>query len=92
MSRITRGLTPRWRWRPVLAAAALVAGAGFAAVPSQVAEAASICPDANVASFGPNVCVFTDTMSQAAIQHDLDSIATQQVPVGSQFNSQRYGR
>jgi len=90
MSRITRGLTPRWRWRPVLAAAALVAGAGFAAVPSQVAEAASICPDASVASFGPNVCVFTDTMSQAAIQHDLDSIATQQVPVGSQFNSQRY--
>ena len=91
MSRITRGLTPRWRWRPVLAAAALVAGAGFAAVPSQVAAAAgSICPDANVASFGPNVCVFTDTMSQAAIQHDLDSIATQQVPVASQFNSQRY--
>jgi hypothetical protein len=29
-------------------------------------------------------------MSQAAIQHDLDSIATQQVPVDSQFNSQRY--
>src|SRR5690242_6730281 len=90
MSRITRGLARRCRWRPVLVAAALVAGAGFAAVPSQIAEAASICPDANVASFGPNVCVFTDTMSQAAIQHDLDSIATQQVPVGSQFNSQRY--
>src|SRR5205823_8202750 len=91
MSRITRRLTPRWRWRPVLAAVALVAGAGFAAAPSQVAAAAgSICPDANVASFGPNVCVFTDTMSQAAIQHDLDSIATQQVPVASQFDSQRY--
>ena len=91
MSRITRGLTPRWRWRPVLAAAALVAGAGFAAAPSQVAvAAASICPDANVASFGPDVCVFTDTMSQAAIQHDLDSIATQQVPVAAQFDSQRY--
>jgi hypothetical protein len=43
-----------------------------------------------VAAFGPNVCVFTDTMSQAAIQKDLDSIATQQVPVASQFNSQRY--
>jgi hypothetical protein len=91
MSRITRGLTPRWRWRPVLATAALVAGAGFAAVPSQVAAAApSICADASVASFGPNVCVFTDTMSQSAIQHDLDSIATQQVPVAAQFNSQRY--
>jgi len=91
MSRITRGLTPRRRWRPVLAAAALVAGAGIAAVPAQAAVAGtSICPDANVASFGPNVCVFTDTMSQAAIQHDLDSIATQQVPVASQFDSQRY--
>ncbi|HXD28081.1 MAG TPA: adenylyl cyclase [Arthrobacter sp.] len=29
-------------------------------------------------------------MSQAAIQKDLDSIATQQVPVASQFSSQRY--
>jgi hypothetical protein len=64
---------------------------GFAAVPSHAAAAASsVCPDANVAAFGPNVCVFTDTMSQAAIQKDLDSIATQQVPVASQFNSQRY--
>ena len=91
MNRITRGFTPRWRWHRILAAAALVAGVGFAAVPSQAATAASsICPDANVAAFGPNVCVFTDTMSQAAIQKDLDSIATQQVPVASQFNSQRY--
>ena len=91
MNRITRGFILRWRWRRILAAAALVAGVGFAAVPSQAATAASsICPDANVAAFGPNVCVFTDTMSQAAIQKDLDSIATQQVPVASQFNSQRY--
>ena len=91
MNRITRGFIPRWRWRRILAAAALVAGVGFAAVPSQAATAASsICPDANVAAFGPNVCVFTDTMSQAAIQKDLDSIATQQVPVASQFSSQRY--
>ncbi|MGH3160827.1 MAG: adenylyl cyclase [Streptosporangiaceae bacterium] len=91
MNRITRGFIPRRRWCRILAAAALVAGVGFAAVPSQAATAASsICPDANVAAFGPNVCVFTDTMSQAAIQHDLDSIATQQVPVASQFNSQRY--
>ena len=91
MNRITRGFSPRWRWHRISAAAALVAGVGFAAVPSQAATAApSICPDANVAAFGPNVCVFTDTMSQAAIQHDLDSIATQQVPVASQFSSQRY--
>jgi hypothetical protein len=91
MNRITRGFIPRRRWRRILAAAALVAGVGFAAVPAHAAAAASsICPDANVAAFGPNVCVFTDTMSQAAIQKDLDSIATQQVPVASQFNSQRY--
>jgi hypothetical protein len=91
VNRITRGFIPRWRWRRILAAAALVAGVGFAAVPSQAATAASsICPDANVAAFGPNVCVFTDAMSQAAIQKDLDSIATQQVPVASQFSSQRY--
>ena len=43
-----------------------------------------------MAAFGPNVCVFNDTMSQAAIQADLNSIATQQVPVASQFDSQRY--
>ena len=91
MNTITRGFIPRRRWRRILAAAALVAGVGFAAVPAHAAAAASsICPDANVAAFGPNVCVFTDTMSQAAIQKDLDSIATQQVPVASQFNSQRY--
>jgi hypothetical protein len=89
MNRITRGSIPRRRWRRILVAAALVAGAGFAAVPSLVANAdSSICPDANVAAFGPDVCVFTDTMSQAAIQKDLDSIATQQVP--NQFGTQRY--
>jgi hypothetical protein len=49
-----------------------------------------LCPDAASAQFGPNVCVFSDTMSQAAIQADLNAIATQQVPVGSQFDSNRY--
>jgi hypothetical protein len=89
MNRITRGFIPGRRWRRILVVAALVAGAGFAAVPSQVANAdSSICADANVAAFGPDVCVFTDTMSQAAIQKDLDSIATQQVP--NQFGTQRY--
>jgi hypothetical protein len=82
-------------------AAALIAGAAVAAVPAaavaspttagQATPASpSLCPGANVASFGSNVCVFSDTMSQATIQADLDSIATQQVPVASQFTSQRY--
>lgn len=97
----TRGFTARWRWRPALAAMALVAGTGLAgtaaAMPAQAAAtapaaaaAASLCPDANVAAFGPNVCVFSPAMSQAAIQNDLNAIATQQVPVASQFSSQRY--
>src|SRR5260370_9622841 len=92
MHRITRGILACWLRGPVMVVAALVAGAGFAAVPSQMASAAdsSICPGANVAAFGPDVCVFNDTMSQTAIQNDLNSIATQQVPVASQFDSQRY--
>jgi hypothetical protein len=79
---------------------ALAAGTGFAgftaaapqaaAAPAQAVAAASICPDANVAAFGPNVCVFSPAMSQAAIQGDLNAIAAQQVPVASQFSSQRY--
>jgi hypothetical protein len=104
MRPITRGITVRWQplaaRRPaarILVAVALAAGAGFAAAPSLAAQAvpaaaaaASICPDANVAAFGPNVCVFTPAMSQAAIQNDLNAIAVQQVPVASQFSSQRY--
>src|ERR1700750_356402 len=93
MNRITRDLPAARRWRSVLAAAALVAGAGFAVAVSPAAAAAatgspSICPDANVAAFGPNACVFNDTMSQAAIQADLDNIASQQMP--NQFGTQRY--
>jgi len=101
MKRIVPGFTGRWRRYPVaLASAALVAGAALAAVPSQAASAAttspaagpssSLCPGATVAAFGPDVCVFNDTMSQTTIQNDLNAIATQQVPVASQFSSQRY--
>jgi hypothetical protein len=87
--------------RSLVIAAALTAGS-LAAVPATAAVAASsapaapaasaqsLCPDAASAAFGPNVCVFSDTMSQAAIQADLNAIATQQVPVGSQFDSNRY--
>ncbi|MDX6341913.1 MAG: hypothetical protein QOH87_2051 [Trebonia sp.] len=87
----------------ILAAGALVAGA-LAAVPASAAvtgpaspaaaaspaAGTSLCPDAESTTFGPNVCVFNDTMSQAAIQADLNAIATQQVPVASQFDSGRY--
>ena len=96
----------RWRSALVAVALAAGTGfAGFtaaapqaAATPAQAAAvahaqataAASICPDATVAAFGPNVCVFSPAMSQAAIQSDLNAIAAQQVPVASQFSSQRY--
>jgi hypothetical protein len=71
-------------------AQAAAAPAQAAAAAPQAAAATSLCPDANVAAFGPNVCVFSPTMSQAAIQSDLNAIAAQQVPVASQFSSQRY--
>ena len=95
----------RLRVRPLIIAAALVAGA-LAAVPASAAvigssspstavssapsATASLCPDADTATFGPNVCVFTPAMTQAAVQADLNAIATQQVPVGAQFDSDRY--
>src|ERR1035438_9668586 len=99
---MTRTFTARGRPGPAMyVAAALIAGAGLAAVPAAAAASAatgarpaqapsSLCPGANVAAFGSNVCVFSDTMSQATIQADLDNISTQQVPVASQFSSQRY--
>src|SRR5580698_3327199 len=92
--------------RPLILAAALVAGV-LAAVPAASAavvgsspttavssapsSASSLCPDAETATFGPNVCVFTPSMSQAAIQADLNAIATQQVPLSAQFNGDGYG-
>ena len=72
--RIRAGGGSRRRGRPQLAAGA----------------ASALCPGATTATFGPNVCVFTPGMSQADDPDDLNAIATQQVPVGSQFDSQRY--
>jgi hypothetical protein len=87
-------IRPFRRRLATLAAAALAAGFAAAISPAAAATAApppaSLCPGANVAALGPNVCVFNDTMSQATIQADLNNIATQQVPAASQFDSQRY--
>jgi len=74
---------------PASAAVAAPASSAAAASPA-AASAASLCPDAETTAFGPNVCVFNDTMSQSAIQADLNAIATQQVPVASQFDNDRY--
>jgi hypothetical protein len=85
---------PRRALLATLAAAALAVGFVAAMTPATAATAdsppASLCPGANVAAFGPSVCVFNAAMSQATIQADLNNIATQQVPVAAQFGSQRY--
>jgi hypothetical protein len=83
--------------RPLVLMAALAVTAGLAVAPPGAAAvtdspppAPAACPGATTATFGPGVCVFNASMSQADIQTDLDNIATQQVPVASQFGSQRY--
>jgi len=98
MKTIINGVAARGMLRPVMIlAAALAAAAGLAAGSATAATASaalpaqstsSMCPGANVAAFGPNVCVFNDTMSQASIQADLDNIASLQV--SNQFGSQRF--
>jgi hypothetical protein len=97
MNKIISGLTARWLSRRTLgAAAAILIGAWFAAgpvVPAAVAApvapaAGNVAPSTTGGPFGPNVYIFTPSMSQASIQSTLNSIASQQVP--NQFGSQRY--
>ncbi|HUC13759.1 MAG TPA: hypothetical protein VMS00_04835 [Acidimicrobiales bacterium] len=87
-------------------AGALIATTGLSMVPAVTASAvppspppppASICtPAYTTAQFGPNVCVFTPPSGPnaaselTAIQTVLNNIATQQVPLSSQFDSDRY--
>ena len=68
------------RFRAVLAAGALALAS--AAITTTVGAGASTTAD-----LGPNVHIFTPSMSQAAIQSELDSIAS--VQVGNQFGSRR---
>ena len=85
-----------WLRRPrVLLVMALVASPGlvFVSVPSSSplrSATASVCPGMTLAVFGPNVCVFDDTVHQATIQTDLNRISTQQVPITSQFDNDRF--
>ena len=87
--------------KPLILAAALAAStltvSMLAGVPAGAAllqpaaspATASLCPGATTPAFGANVCVFSDSMPQAQIQSDLNAIAAQQVPVASQFGTQR---
>ena len=75
------------------AAAAVLAGAWFAAgpvAPAAVAAPAApaVAPSTTGGALGPNVYIFNPSMPQASIQSTLDSIASQQV--SNQFGSQRY--
>src|SRR5579859_4860918 len=82
--------------RRALAAAVAVLTGGWlaagAAIPASAAPsaatAAAVAPSTTGGPFGPNVYVFTPSMSQASIQSTLDSIASQQV--SNQFGAQRY--
>jgi hypothetical protein len=80
---------------PVVAAVSAAAPAsGSLSVASSAlvsqATVPSVCPGTASTPFGANVCVFSSVMSQARIQSDLNAIADQQVPVGSQFTGRRY--
>ena len=81
--------------RALAAVAAVVVGGWIAAGPALPASAApaavtagAVAPSTTGGPFGPNVYVFTPSMSQASIQSTLDSIADQQV--SNQFGAQRY--
>src|SRR5260370_523114 len=63
----------------LLVAGALTATAAGAEHASADPSPASLCPDAVTAMFGPHVCVFTPSMSQADIQADVNAIYAQQV-------------
>ena len=62
----------------LLGAAGLTATALGAEHASADPSPASLCPDAVTAMFGPNVCVFTPSMSQPAIQADINAVYAQQ--------------
>jgi len=97
MNRVIRGLTARSMSRRALpAAAAMLVGAWLAAGPAApAAVAAPAAPAATAAApsttggnFGPDVYVFSPSMSQSSIQNTLDSIASEQV--SNQFGAQRF--
>ena len=91
-------ISSRGARRALAAAAALLAGGWMAAgsaIPASAAPAApaavtegAVAPSTTGGPLGPNVYVFTPSMSQASIQSTLDSIASQQV--SNQFGAQRY--
>jgi hypothetical protein len=91
-----RRLLPR---SALFTAMALVAAAGVSIVPATppaVAQAPATCGGYASAQFGPNVCIFTPPSGANAateladIQSVINGIATQQVPLASQFDNDGY--
>jgi len=83
MSRIARLMVSA----ALLGAAALTATAAGAEHAS-AGTSPSLCPDAVTATFGPYVCVFTPSMSQAAIQTDVNAIYARQA--NNEMGTARY--
>src|ERR1700755_2251177 len=86
MKRIVSGLDARrLPRRVVLSAAAMLAGACFAAVPAMPAAAAAptasaagvVAPSTTGGQFGANVFVFNPSMTQESIHGQLDSMRRQ---------------
>jgi hypothetical protein len=78
-------------------AVALLVGSASAATGAKAGQARAVHRVVRAAphvagepNLGPNVYVFTPSMSQADIQSTLDSIADQQVPASAQFSTARY--
>ncbi|HJY72414.1 MAG TPA: adenylyl cyclase [Streptosporangiaceae bacterium] len=92
---MNRIISSRAARRAVAAATALLAGGWLAVVSAAPASAApaavtasAVAPSTTGGPLGPNVYVFTPSMSRTSIQSTLDSIASQQV--SNQFGAQRY--
>jgi hypothetical protein len=73
---------------PAIPASAAPALATAASAAPAAVTAGAVAPSTTGGPFGPNVYVFSPSMSQASIQSTLDSIAGQQV--SNQFGDQRY--
>jgi hypothetical protein len=73
------------RWRSILMAGAVVAGA-FVATTGAVATTALAAPAGP--NLGPSVYVFKPTMPQSEIQAKVDAVAAQQI--SNEFGTQRY--
>jgi hypothetical protein len=72
----------------LLGTAALTAAAAGAEHASAGPSPQSLCPDAVTAMFGPNVCVFTPSMTQAAIQADVNAVYALQL--NNEMGTDRY--